>query len=307
MNGLSVYPTFIDSYKKLIDDFIITHFDKMGYGNKFRHNKFSLADSMLYTLTTPGKRIRPIFLMLAAESLGFTDKKRILPFASSLELIHSYSLIHDDLPQMDNDSLRRGKPTNHIVFGEAAAILSGDALLTEAFVMLTDENYTEGFEPGKIIKAIREISYASGAGGLVEGQFHDINSFGESLSLEEIEYINKKKTAGLISAACAVGAILSGAEEPVVSEFRKFGNLVGLAFQSMDDVLGITGNKEVIGKTAGIDKTNNRLTVAEKIGLEKTGELIKEYNDKAMRHLEKTGAETGKLAELIIYLTNRIS
>ena len=304
MNDLAPY---IETGKQLIDDFINAHFIKKGYDKKFPHNKFSLADAMLYTLAMPGKRIRPIILLLAAESLGFSDKKKLLPFASSLELIHSYSLIHDDLPSMDNDNLRRGKPTNHIVFGEATAILAGDALLAEAFVMLSDKDYVREFDPVKIIETIRELSCAAGAGGLVEGQFHDVNSFGESLEPEKIEYINEKKTASLIASACAAGAILSGKDERVVSEFRKFGGYIGLAFQAVDDVLGITGNKEILGKTAGIDKTNNKLTMAENIGLEKTRELIKEYNEKAMAHLEETGAETGMFIELINYLTDRIN
>ena len=298
---------YIETNKKLIDGFIKDHFEKMGYGKKFPHNQNSLADAMLYTLTTPGKRIRPVILMLTAESLGFSDKKKLLPFASSIELIHSYSLIHDDLPSMDNDSLRRGKPTNHIIFGEAAAILAGDALLAEAFVMLSDKDYCGWLEPEKTINIIRELSYASGAGGLVEGQFHDVDSFGKSLDLEEIEYINEKKTAELIAAACAIGAILSGKDEFVVSEFKKFGLNIGLAFQAVDDILGILGNKEIIGKTAGIDKINNKFTVAENIGFEKTRELIKEYNKKAVSHIEKTGAETAILLELINYLTDRIN
>jgi geranylgeranyl diphosphate synthase type II len=304
MNDLALY---IETGKQLIDEFIKAHFIKKRYDKKFRHNKFSLADAMLYTLTMPGKRIRPIILLLSAESLGFTDKKKLLPFASSLELIHSYSLIHDDLPSMDNDDLRRGKPTSHIVFGEAAAILAGDALLAEAFVMLSDKDYIGGLDPVKIIEAVRELSCAAGAGGLVEGQFHDVNSFGEPLDFEKIEYINWKKTASLIASACAVGAILSGKDETTVSEFRKFGGYIGLAFQAVDDVLGITGNKEILGKTAGIDRINNKLTMAENIGLERTRKLIEEYNKKAMAHIEKTGAETGMFIELIKYLTCRIN
>ncbi|MHB1546236.1 MAG: polyprenyl synthetase family protein [bacterium] len=304
MNDLALY---IESGKQLIDGFINDHFIKKGYDKKFPHNKFSLADAMLYTLTMPGKRIRPIMLMLAAESLGFPDKKKLLPFASSIELIHSYSLIHDDLPSMDNDSLRRGKPTSHIVFGEATAILAGDALLAEAFVILSDKDYIREFDPVKILEAVRELSCASGAGGLVEGQFHDVNSFGESLELEKIEYINEKKTASLIASACAVGAILSDKDERVISEFKKFGGYIGLAFQAVDDVLGIIGNKEILGKSAGIDKTNNKPTTAENIGIEKTRGLINEYNKKAMAHLEKTGAETGMFIELINYLTDRIN
>jgi geranylgeranyl diphosphate synthase type II len=304
MNGL---PLYIETNKKLIDLFIQDHFKKMDYGKKFLHNKFSLPDAMLYTLTTPGKRIRPIMVMLTAESLGFSDKKKLLPFASSIELIHSYSLIHDDLPSMDNDTLRRGKPTSHIVFGEASAILAGDALLAEAFAMLSDKNYCGWLEPEKTLSIIREIAYASGAGGLVEGQFHDVNSFGKSLNPKQIEYINEKKTASLISAACAVGAILSGKDESVVSEFKRFGLNLGLAFQAVDDILGALGNEDIIGKTAGIDKINQKSTVVEQLGIEKTKELIKEYNGTALSAIEKTGAEKTMLIELINYLTDRIN
>ncbi|MGC8554089.1 MAG: polyprenyl synthetase family protein [Candidatus Acidulodesulfobacterium sp.] len=304
MNGL---PLYIETNKKLIDFFIQDHFKKMDFGKKFPHNKFSLPDAMLYTLTTPGKRIRPIMVMLTAESLGFSDKKKLLPFASSIELIHSYSLIHDDLPSMDNDSLRRGKPTSHIVFGEASAILAGDALLAEAFAMLSDKNYCGWLEPEKTLSIIREIAYASGAGGLVEGQFHDVDSFGKSLNPKQIEYINEKKTASLISAACAVGAILSGKDESVVSEFKRFGLNLGLAFQAVDDILGALGNEETIGKTAGIDKINQKSTVVEQLGIEKTKELIKEYNGTALSAIEKTGAEKTMLIELINYLTDRIN
>ena len=304
MTGL---PLYIETNKKLIDIFIFDHFKKMGYGKKFLHNKFSLTDTMLYTLTTPGKRIRPIMVMLTAESLGFTDKEKLLPFASSIELIHSYSLIHDDLPSMDNDSLRRGKPTSHIVFGEASAILAGDALLTEAFVMLSDKDYCGWLEPEKTLRVIREISYASGAAGLVEGQFHDVDSFGKTLNSEQIEYINGAKTASIISAACAVGAILSGKDESTVSEFKRFGLNLGLAFQAVDDILGILGNEKVIGKTAGIDKINRKSTVAEQMGVEKTKELIKEYNGIAISAIEKTGADKKMLIELINYLTDRMN
>jgi len=304
MNDLALY---IETGKKLIDEFIKSHFIKKHYDKKFSHNKFSLTDAMLYTLSMPGKRIRPIILLLTGESLGFSDKKKLLPFATSIELIHSYSLIHDDLPSMDNDDLRRGKPTSHIVFGEATAILAGDALLAEAFAVLSDKDYIEGFDAVKIIEAVRELSCAAGVGGLAEGQFHDVNSFGEPLDFEKIEYINEKKTGSLIASACAIGAILSGKDETAVSEFRKFGGYIGLAFQAVDDVLGITGNKEILGKTAGIDRINNKPTMVENIGLERTRKLIEEYNKKAMAHLEKTGAETGMFIELIKYLTNRLN
>ncbi len=142
---------------------------------------------------------------------------------------------------------------------------------------------------------------------MLEGQFHDVNSFGKSLNQEQIEYINEKKTASIISAACAVGAILSGKDEPVISEFKRFGLNLGLAFQAVDDILGIIGSEEVIGKTTGIDKINHKPTIAEKMGIEKTKEMIKVYNDTAITAIEKTGAEKTMLIELINYLTDRVN
>lgn len=298
---------YIEENKVLINDFLKSHFNKKTRDKKFPHNKFSLNDAMLYTLITPGKRIRPVILLIAAESLGFLDKKRLVPFASSLELIHSYSLIHDDLPAMDNDDLRRGKPSNHVVFGDASAILAGDALLTESFAVLSDKEYIEGFEPDRIIDIIRELSYASGSEGLVGGQFLDVNSFGTTIDPKDIECINKNKTAKLIGAACAMGAILAGGDDTVVNNFKQFGIYVGLAFQTIDDMLGIYGNKEITGKTTGIDKINKKFTVTSGIGLEKSRELVNEYNKQALSYLNKTSAKHDILIDFTNYLANRIN
>jgi len=208
---------------------------------------------------------------------------------------------------MDNDDSRRGKPANHIVFGDATAILAGDALLTESFVVLSDKEYIEGFEPNKIIDIIRELSYASGSDGLVGGQFLDVNSFGTAISPEDIECINKNKTAKLIGTACAMGAILAGGDDSVINNFKKFGICIGLAFQTIDDMLGIYGNKEITGKTTGIDKINKKSTVTSTIGLEKSRELVDEYNRKALFYLDKTCAEQDMLIEFVRYLSNRIN
>lgn len=298
---------YTEENKNLINNFLKNHFNTRVSGKRFSNNKFSLNDAMLYTLATPGKRIRPLILLIIAESLGFSDIKKLIPFASSLELVHSYSLIHDDLPSMDNDSLRRGKPTNHVIFGEASAILAGDALLTEAFVILSDKEYTDGFDPNSIIHVMRELSYASGACGLAGGQFLDVNSFGTDINSEQIEYINKHKTGSLIGAACSMGAILAGAGDTVADNFKEFGICIGLAFQAVDDVLGVTGNKEILGKTAGIDKANNKFTIVSRIGLEKTYRLINEYNEKALHYLNETGVKSNILTDLIHYLTKRVN
>lgn len=304
MNDIQRY---IESNKDLINEFIKSYFLSKGYGKKLSCNSFSLEDSMLYTLLNGGKRIRPVILLMVAESLGFSDKEKLLPFAVSLELIHSYSLIHDDLPSMDNDSMRRGKPTNHLVYGEASAILAGDALLTEAFSILAENSCITGVGEIKAIKAIRELANASGAGGLVGGQFLDVNSFESDLQMEEIEFINHGKTARLIGAACAMGAILAGVDDGVVDNFRKFGIYVGLTFQTVDDILDFTGSQDVTGKTSGIDEINKKCNIPGKIGLDKTYELINKYNDEAFLKLEESGIKSELLENFINYLTKRIN
>ena len=296
---------YIEENKKLINNFLLAHFNKR-YDKKLPNNRFSLNDAMFYTLSIGGKRIRPIFLLITAESLGFTEKDRLLPFASSIELIHSYSLIHDDLPVMDNDSLRRGKPTNHLVFGEAAAILAGDALLSEAFVILTDKQYTAGFDYRIIVNIVNELSFSSGAGGLVGGQFFDIMSPETDLRLEEITEIHTGKTASLIAAACVMGGMLAGANENIISSLKNYGRYIGLAFQAIDDLLDITGNSRFTGKTAGIDKNNKKSTIVSVLGIEKTNELIKKYTDNAVIWLDETGIGFPMLKNLSYYLINRV-
>lgn len=304
---------YIEENKKIINEFLTDYFKKKSDKRPFNNtlpkdinsNPFSLSDAMFYTLSIGGKRIRPIFLLAAAEDFGFTKKEKLLPFASSLELIHSYSLIHDDLPAMDNDNLRRGKPTNHIMFGEASSILAGDGLLSEAFILLTCEKYTDDFDCRTIVNVIRELSNSIGADGLVGGQFLDINSSGLPIEMDDLIEIHKGKTAALVSSACAMGGILAGADENIISSLRNYGIYIGLAFQAMDDLLDITGNSEVTGKTTGIDKNNNKNTAVSLLGIEKTTELIKEYTDKAILNLDETGINFNILKNLSCYLIKR--
>jgi geranylgeranyl diphosphate synthase type II len=304
---------YIEENKKIVNEFLTDYFKKK-YNKKLlndllpkdkNNHPFSLNDAMFYTLSIGGKRIRPIFLLAAAEDLGFTEKEKLLPFASSLELIHSYSLIHDDLPAMDNDSLRRGKPTNHIMFGEASAILAGDGLLSEAFILLTDEKYINDFDCKIMINVIHELSNSIGADGLLRGQFLDINSSGLTIEMDNLIEIHKGKTAALVSSACAMGGILAEADENIILSLRNYGIYIGLAFQAIDDLLDIIGNSQVTGKTTGIDKNNKKNTVVSLLGIEKTVELIKDYTDKAIFHLDETGLEFNILKDLSYYLIKR--
>ena len=312
---------YIEENKNIINNFLYEYFQK-NY-NYYNEDNFlkknisneiskintnsSIKDAMYYTVSLGGKRIRPIFLLITAECLGFKNKSQLLPFACSIELIHSYSLIHDDLPAMDNDNLRRGKPTNHIVFGEAAAILAGDALLSEAFIMISDSEYIKHFKCDIILKIIQELSFLSGAGGLVGGQFLDIINSGMSICNEKLTEIHDKKTAALIKAACAMGGILGGADDSLTASLKNYGTYIGLAFQALDDLLDITGNSQITGKTAGIDENNKKSNIASILGADKTKKLIKEYTENGLSYLDETNINFNMLKDFSYYLTKRIN
>ncbi|MHB1645591.1 MAG: polyprenyl synthetase family protein [Candidatus Acididesulfobacter diazotrophicus] len=311
---------YIEENKNIINNFLYEYFQKNYNYNEDNFLKknisneiskintnSSIKDAMYYTVSLGGKRIRPIFLLITAECLGFKNKSQLLPFACSIELIHSYSLIHDDLPAMDNDNLRRGKPTNHVVFGEAAAILAGDALLSEAFIMISDNEYIKHFKCDIILKIIQELSFLSGAEGLVGGQFLDIINSGMSICNEKLTEIHDKKTAALIKAACAMGGILGGADDSLTASLKNYGTYIGLAFQALDDLLDITGNSQITGKTAGIDENNKKSNIASILGADKTKKLIKEYTENGLSCLDKTNINFNMLKDFSYYLTKRIN
>jgi geranylgeranyl diphosphate synthase type II len=313
---------YIEQNKEIINNFLYAYFQKnynnncgclskknslakISESNKKISTDFSINDAMYYTVSLGGKRIRPIFLLITAECLGFKNKAQLLPFACSIELIHSYSLIHDDLPAMDNDNLRRGKPTNHIVFGEAAAILAGDALLSEAFIIISDNEYIKYFKCDTILKIIQELSFLSGAGGLVGGQFLDIINSGVPIDNSVLTEIHDKKTAALIKAACAMGGILGGADDGLVAALKNYGTYLGLAFQALDDLLDVIGSSQITGKTVGIDKNNNKSNIASILGIEETKKLIEEYTEKGISYLDKTNINFNMLKDFSYYLTKR--
>ena len=240
----------------------------------------SLREAMRYSLLAGGKRLRPI-LCLAAFELAGGEGDLALPTAVALEMIHTMSLIHDDLPAMDDDDLRRGRPTNHKVYGEAVAILAGDALLTRAFEMVALRS--PGVPAERLLMVVGELSVVAGAPGLVGGQVVDLESEGQEVDLDTLEYIHLHKTGALLSACVITGAMIGGADEALITALRTYARGIGLAFQIIDDILDITASSEVLGKTAGKDVIADKTTYPKLLGLEESRKradsLVKEAQD----------------------------
>ncbi len=267
----------------------------------------NLLASMEYSLLAGGKRLRPVLTLAWAQMLG-GKADAVMPFAASLECIHTYSLIHDDLPAMDDDDLRRGKPSNHKKFDEATAILAGDGLLTEAFGLMSAASIVKGLPADKVLRAIFVLATAAGAGGMVGGQTVDMEFTGrDGVPLEELREMHAMKTGALITAACECGAILSGASDKDVENAREFGKAIGVAFQIVDDVLDVISDTETLGKPAGSDEEMGKSTYPSLIGLEKSKELASEYIDNALKRLSGySGAEQEFLSELARYIVDRV-
>lgn len=258
--------TYLKEKKTLIDSFLRSYFKKP-------FNPPVLRKSMLYSLMAGGKRIRPILCLASYEACG-GNPKDIIPYASSLELIHTYSLIHDDLPSMDDDDLRRGKPTNHKVFGEAIAMLAGDGLLTEAFSILSTP--FKKIKGNILINAVREVSEGVGIRGMVAGQAEDIISEGLITNPKTLSFIHRHKTGALIASSVRLGAILASAGKERLDSLTRYGRNLGLAFQIIDDILDIKGTTKQLGKTIGSDVKVKKLTYPSLYGIE--GSLRKAEN-----------------------------
>ncbi|MEW6418891.1 MAG: polyprenyl synthetase family protein [Nitrospirota bacterium] len=292
-----------------------------------------LHEAMRYSLFAGGKRIRPILALASYEACG-SDPKDIIPYASALELIHTYSLIHDDLPAMDNDELRRGKPTSHKVFGEAIAILAGDALLTEAFFMLSsmevqsskfkveslppfnspltkggDRGVTELRTPNaeQILKIIHEVARAAGASGMVGGQAQDILSENSEPDKDTLHFIHLHKTAALITASVRMGPILAGSDEDTMNALTRYGENIGLVFQIIDDILNIEGNSKELGKSAGSDKRKMKMTYPSLFGIEGSRQKAQDLISGAINALHIFSSEADPLREIAHYLIKRRS
>lgn len=258
-------------------------------------------EAMTYSIKVGGKRVRPI-LMLLTYAMYKDDFKSILPFASALEMIHTYSLIHDDLPCMDNDDLRRGKPTNHKIYGEALAILAGDGLLNEAMIIMIEQCLDGDLSK---IKASALISKASGAQGMIAGQICDILSEGKSISEEELLYMHRNKTGQLIKAAILSGAILGGANEEDITKLKEYGEKLGLAFQIKDDILDIIGDVNILGKNTKADECNNKTTFITMYGLEKCKEKCNTLTQECFEILKTINVSTKYLEGITEFLLKR--
>ena len=265
----------------------------------------SLHGSMRYSVFAGGKRVRPILMLAACETVG-GDLERALPAACAMEMIHTYSLIHDDLPAMDDDDFRRGNPTNHKVYGEATAILAGDALLTEAFILLSREEGTG--DPSARLKVIHEIAHASGSRGMVGGQMADMESEGKGeIDLAMLSYIHTHKTGALIRASVRAGAILGGATEQGLAALTRYGDAIGLAFQIADDILDVEGTTEELGKDAGSDQARGKATYPALMGLEASKARALELVDMALDALAPFDERAEPLRAIASYIVKRKS
>lgn len=257
-----------------------------------------IYDAMRYSLYAGGKRIRPILSLAVSDSLN-GDFDAALCYGSAIEMIHTYSLIHDDLPCMDNDDLRRGKPTNHIVFGENMAVLAGDALLNFACESIINSN--AGTDEMKLL-AIKEIFEASGCFGMIGGQVLDIRSENKEITEDELKILHKKKTGALIKAASRVGAISAGTP---LDLFDVYAESVGLAFQIRDDILDVEGNVETFGKPIHSDEKNNKTTYVSLYGIDGAKRKLAQETDKALESISFLGSKGEFLREFALYLLNR--
>lgn len=263
----------------------------------------TIMEAMNYSLNSGGKRLRPI-LTLEACAIAGGNVKDAEPFAAAIEMIHTYSLIHDDLPALDNDDLRRGRATNHKVFGEAMAILAGDALLNYAFETMLKTSIGKE-NPERYLKAINEIAKGAGIYGMIGGQVVDVQSENISIPMEKLEYIHRNKTAAMMVGCMRAGAQIAGADERKLECITEYAENIGLAFQIVDDILDIVGDESVIGKPVGSDIENHKSTYPSLIGLEESRKKAEELIEKAKSSIAEITDETEFLFGLADYIISR--
>lgn len=263
----------------------------------------TIFEAMNYSLKAGGKRLRPILTLEACRIVGGNEEDAI-PFAIAIEMIHTYSLIHDDLPALDNDDLRRGVPTNHKVYGDAMAILAGDGLLNYAFeIMLKSSIGKEN--PAKYLNAINEIAKSSGVYGMIGGQVVDIESEDKKIEMEKLDFIHLNKTAAIIVGCMRAGAIIGDATEKQLENITKYATNIGLSFQIADDILDITGDESKLGKKVGSDIDNNKSTYPSLIGLEKSKEIANDLINEAKTRISNIKGDTEFLNDLAEYIVAR--
>jgi len=265
----------------------------------------SLHTAIRYSLFAGGKRVRPILSMAAFEAVG-REGDEILPFACALEMIHTYSLIHDDLPALDNDDYRRGQLTCHKVFGEAIGILAGDALLTEAFRLMTNRSMGGlSLRDGQMLDVIHEVAQAAGMQGMVGGQVLDIESEGKEVDFPTVEYIHTHKTGALILVSVRAGARLGGGDEAALRALTRYGEGIGLAFQIADDILNVEGKSVLLGKKTGSDLSKGKATYPSLLGLEESKRRARELVELAVEAIRSFGSEAQPLREIAWFIVSR--
>ena len=263
-----------------------------------------LNSSMEYSLISSGKRLRPI-LMISAYRLFKEDYEEVFPFAVAMEMIHNFSLIHDDLPAIDNDDFRHGKPTNHKAFNESTAILAGDGLLNNAYLVISS-NLVQEQDQTKLkskLYALNELTF--GTDRMIAGEYVDTEFEGQEISNEYLEYMHSNKTGALIRAAIRIGAILACANEDDLERLTKYAEKIGLAFQIKDDILSEIGDEKVLGKPVGNDREHGKVTFVTKYGLDKAKEKLEKVINEALNEIECYGEKAEFLKELAIYIMNR--
>jgi geranylgeranyl diphosphate synthase type II len=263
-----------------------------------------IVEAMKYSLMAGGKRIRPVLCLAAAEAVG-GKPQAVLPAACALEIVHTYSLIHDDLPAMDNDDLRRGKPTCHVAFDEATAILAGDALLTLAFQVLSSVQSTTGNKASGWLKVIHIISSAAGYRGMIRGQMLDMAAEGQHLTVAELKSMHALKTGALIEASLLCGALLAGARKRQMDILKTYAHSIGLAFQVTDDILNVEGNPKIMGKAVGTDELREKSTYPAILGLERSRQFAKDLVDEALQALEVFDKKADPVRALATYIIDR--
>lgn len=263
----------------------------------------TVIEAMNYSLSAGGKRLRPIITLEACRAVGGNEEDAI-PFAMAIEMIHTYSLIHDDLPALDNDDLRRGRPTNHKVYGEAMAILAGDSLLNYAFEVMLSNSINKEY-PNRYLKAINEIAKTSGIYGMIGGQVVDVESENMTIEKEKLDFIHMNKTAAIMVGCMRAGAIVGGADEEKLEQITTYGKNIGLAFQIVDDILDIVGDEAKLGKNVGSDIENNKSTYPSLLGLEKSKEIANALIDEAKQNVIGLCGDTEFLEGLADYIISR--
>lgn len=264
----------------------------------------ALFRAMNHSLTASGKRLRPILCMAACEAAG-TASGPCLSMACALEMVHTYSLIHDDLPAMDDDDLRRGQPTCHVAFNEATALLAGDALLTLAFEVISSTPLGGEMDAGRLLEAIQILSRAAGCSGMIEGQMRDMAYENSVVPVEKLERMHAMKTGALIRASVHIGALVGGATQAEVTDLIKYAEKIGLAFQVTDDILNVTGDAGIMGKSVGTDSIRGKNTYPALLGLDASRKLAERLVDEALQYLGEFDNRADPLRALARYITKR--